>query len=319
MPRLGGNISSRPSSDTADTRYGVTRWPDSDLGLARACAGTTEFCNEPLRAHEPAPHRLRHCYAASTCRLLHRKMLRLAAVVVTAPQRRHCAETGEHLAEDRHLPPREWFVLRETKLAGGRVVRSVWLPVTAGHQAESGIASAANFAEAAKEIAQLFQKVTGYRAILSFGSTGQLFAQITQDAPFEGGGGPGSSKEGGGGGLGIGGQRLHVRGRQSASLARTSITSGQAVLRTENSTKLRSPIRSTRHGAAALEDESLGLYESWSENRGRQQHRPASQFVQPATQNSDSLRRLRLAARTLNQCDWFRTICTPACHRTRCC
>jgi molybdate transport system substrate-binding protein len=47
------------------------------------------------------------------------------------------------------------------------------------------VAVAANFAEAAKEIAQLFQKTTGYRAVLSFGSTGQLFTQITQDAPFE--------------------------------------------------------------------------------------------------------------------------------------
>jgi molybdate transport system substrate-binding protein len=47
------------------------------------------------------------------------------------------------------------------------------------------VAVAANFAEPAKEIAQLFQQATGFRAVLSFGSTGQLFTQITQDAPFE--------------------------------------------------------------------------------------------------------------------------------------
>src|SRR5262249_49297801 len=47
------------------------------------------------------------------------------------------------------------------------------------------VAVAANFMEAAKEIAQLFEQKTGNRVLLSFGSTGQLFTQITQDAPFE--------------------------------------------------------------------------------------------------------------------------------------
>ena len=47
------------------------------------------------------------------------------------------------------------------------------------------VAVAANFTEAAKEIAQLFEQKTGNRVLLSFGSTGQLFTQITQDAPFE--------------------------------------------------------------------------------------------------------------------------------------
>ena len=47
------------------------------------------------------------------------------------------------------------------------------------------VAVAANFTEPAKEIAQLFEQKTGNRVLLSFGSTGQLFTQITQDAPFE--------------------------------------------------------------------------------------------------------------------------------------
>jgi molybdate transport system substrate-binding protein len=47
------------------------------------------------------------------------------------------------------------------------------------------VAVAANFTEAAREIAQLFEQRTGKHAVLSFGSTGQLFTQITQDAPFE--------------------------------------------------------------------------------------------------------------------------------------
>ena len=48
-----------------------------------------------------------------------------------------------------------------------------------------GVAVAANFAQPAREIAELFDQATGYDTVLSFGSTGQLFAQITQDAPFE--------------------------------------------------------------------------------------------------------------------------------------
>jgi molybdate transport system substrate-binding protein len=52
-------------------------------------------------------------------------------------------------------------------------------------QQSVSVAVAANFTEPAREIAQLFQEATGYSAVMSFGSTGQLFTQITQDAPFE--------------------------------------------------------------------------------------------------------------------------------------
>ena len=37
----------------------------------------------------------------------------------------------------------------------------------------------------AKEIAAAFKAKTGHEAVLSFGSSGQLFTQITQDAPFQ--------------------------------------------------------------------------------------------------------------------------------------
>ncbi|WP_256091534.1 molybdate ABC transporter substrate-binding protein [Candidatus Thiosymbion oneisti] len=47
------------------------------------------------------------------------------------------------------------------------------------------IAVAANFTAAAKEIGVLFKQATGHEASYSFGSTGQLYAQITQGAPFE--------------------------------------------------------------------------------------------------------------------------------------
>ena len=50
---------------------------------------------------------------------------------------------------------------------------------------EVKVAVAANFTQAAKEIGSLFEKATGHKVVFSFGSTGQLYTQITQDAPFE--------------------------------------------------------------------------------------------------------------------------------------
>lgn len=44
---------------------------------------------------------------------------------------------------------------------------------------------AANFTEPAREIAAAFERETGHRVRLSFGSTGQLYAQISEGAPFE--------------------------------------------------------------------------------------------------------------------------------------
>ena len=55
-------------------------------------------------------------------------------------------------------------------------------------QADAGqthVAVAANFTEPAQEIAAVFKQKTGDEAVLSFGSTGALYTQITQDAPFE--------------------------------------------------------------------------------------------------------------------------------------
>src|SRR5436309_10700675 len=51
--------------------------------------------------------------------------------------------------------------------------------------AETQVAVAANFTEPAKEIAAAFKARTGHEAVLSFGSSGQFFIQITQDAPFQ--------------------------------------------------------------------------------------------------------------------------------------
>jgi molybdate transport system substrate-binding protein len=62
------------------------------------------------------------------------------------------------------------------------------LLLSLGHAAFAGqtnVAVAANFTEAAKEIAAAFKAKTGHEAVLSFGATGQLYTQITQEAPFQ--------------------------------------------------------------------------------------------------------------------------------------
>ncbi|MGB0671973.1 MAG: molybdate ABC transporter substrate-binding protein [Rhodospirillales bacterium] len=51
--------------------------------------------------------------------------------------------------------------------------------------AEVKVAVAANFTAPAKEIAKAFAEVTGHQAVLSFGSTGKLYAQIVHGAPFQ--------------------------------------------------------------------------------------------------------------------------------------
>jgi molybdate transport system substrate-binding protein len=50
---------------------------------------------------------------------------------------------------------------------------------------EVKVAVAANFTEPVKEIAPLAEKATGHKPLLSFGATGQFYAQIAQGAPFE--------------------------------------------------------------------------------------------------------------------------------------
>ena len=71
--------------------------------------------------------------------------------------------------------------------------RYVWCAVVAIALSAAGpafagstvVAVAANFTEPAKEIAAAFARKTGDTATLSFGSTGALYAQIGQGAPYE--------------------------------------------------------------------------------------------------------------------------------------
>jgi len=50
---------------------------------------------------------------------------------------------------------------------------------------ETKVAVAANFTDAAREIAAKFKAKTGHDATLSFGSSGQFYTQIANGAPFE--------------------------------------------------------------------------------------------------------------------------------------
>ena len=76
--------------------------------------------------------------------------------------------------------------------AGVRVVRTaaaLWLLLAAAapalHADQVRVAVAANFASAATEIGELFKETTGHEALHSFGSSGQLYAQIAQGAPYD--------------------------------------------------------------------------------------------------------------------------------------
>jgi molybdate transport system substrate-binding protein len=59
------------------------------------------------------------------------------------------------------------------------------LPAWAESQGEVRVAVASNFSAPMKLIALDFEKDTGYKAILAFGSTGKFYAQITNGAPFD--------------------------------------------------------------------------------------------------------------------------------------
>jgi molybdate transport system substrate-binding protein len=57
--------------------------------------------------------------------------------------------------------------------------------VGAARAEETQVAVAANFTAPAKLIAAEFEKETGHKAVLAFGATGKLYAQIKNGAPFE--------------------------------------------------------------------------------------------------------------------------------------
>jgi molybdate transport system substrate-binding protein len=69
------------------------------------------------------------------------------------------------------------------RLAG--LILAATLLASSANAAETNIAVAANFADAVKEIAAIWEKRSGHKAVFSFGATGQLFTQISQGAPLD--------------------------------------------------------------------------------------------------------------------------------------
>lgn len=59
------------------------------------------------------------------------------------------------------------------------------VPAFSLHAAEALVAVAANFTAPAQKLATLFAQETGHTVRFSFGSTGKLYAQIVNGAPFE--------------------------------------------------------------------------------------------------------------------------------------
>jgi molybdate transport system substrate-binding protein len=77
--------------------------------------------------------------------------------------------------------------LEQARRQGAGLALAAIVVATTGlaHAANTNVAVAANFTEPSREIAQLFKNKSGNEAILSFGSTGQFYTQITQAAPFQ--------------------------------------------------------------------------------------------------------------------------------------
>ena len=65
------------------------------------------------------------------------------------------------------------------------ILSSAVLLTGAAHADEVSVAVAANFTAPMQKIAAQFEKDTGHKAQLAFGSTGKFYAQIRNGAPFE--------------------------------------------------------------------------------------------------------------------------------------
>ncbi|MEZ5843685.1 MAG: molybdate ABC transporter substrate-binding protein [Hyphomicrobiaceae bacterium] len=74
------------------------------------------------------------------------------------------------------------LVRLKTFLMFGVLLATVGTSASAG---EVRIAVAANFTAPVKEIATAFEKAHGHKVVASFGATGQLYAQISQGAPYD--------------------------------------------------------------------------------------------------------------------------------------
>jgi molybdate transport system substrate-binding protein len=135
--------------------------------------------------------------------------------------------------------------------------------------AEVKVAVAANFTTAAKEIGALFARATGHKALFSFGSTGQLYAQIAQGAPFEVylAADEARPKKAADAGLAVAGSRFtYATGKIVLYSTRAGVATGPATLRRGNFAKIAiANPRTAPYGAAAVQAmKALGVYRALS-------------------------------------------------------
>lgn len=64
------------------------------------------------------------------------------------------------------------------------ILAAALLLAGAAHAAEVSVAVAANFTAPMQKIAAAFERDTGHKAVLAFGSTGRFYAQVRNGAPF---------------------------------------------------------------------------------------------------------------------------------------
>lgn len=90
----------------------------------------------------------------------------------------------------RVIPARKWIglfrmIIKFRMRFIGLLLAFLALGLPAAHAGEVLVAVAANFTAAAQELADRFHAETGASVDLSFGSSGQLYTQITQGAPYD--------------------------------------------------------------------------------------------------------------------------------------
>ena len=136
----------------------------------------------------------------------------------------------------------------------------------AAQAAQTNVAVAANFTDAATGDRAAFKEKTGHEAILSFGSTGQLYTQITQAAPFEVflAADDERPSEGGGGRVRRSGKPVHLRDRQARALEQgPDLVQGEQTLRSGDFTKIAiaNPVGAPYGAAAVQAMQALGVYD----------------------------------------------------------
>lgn len=150
------------------------------------------------------------------------------------------------------------------RLFGTIVALALGLVAAPAAAATVPVAVAANFTAVAEELARGFQAKTGDTVQLSFGSSGQLYTQISQGAPFEVflSADTARTDKAVAEGLGVAGSNFtYAVGRIALYSASLDVSDGEAVLRGGNFDKLAiADPTLAPYGAAAMETlDKLGL------------------------------------------------------------